>query len=92
VTENNLASQVAALETENKDLQNLLAQSSAAKKEAAEDAKHLRDALLEAAKTVADVAPDQTAKTMTLRIKNAVLFAVDNRSWSAIARRHSVRS
>ena len=76
-TENQQAARIAKLEEANKDVETLLKQSSAEKQEAAEEAKRLRETLMEAAKTVADVVPDKSNKTVTLRIKEAVLFDVD---------------
>jgi len=77
ITENRMASQIEKLESANKDLDGLLKQSSAQKKEAAEEAKRLREALIEAAKTVADVVQNPNDKSISLRIKEAVLFDFD---------------
>ena len=76
-SENQMASRVEKLESENRDLETLLKQSSAQKKEAAEEAKRLRATLIDAAKTVADVIPNPGNDSITLRIKEAVLFDFD---------------
>jgi len=77
-----MASKIEKLESANKDLESLLTQSSTQKKEAAEEAKRLRESLIEAAKTVAEVVPDPANKSTSLRIKEAVLFDFDKSSLS----------
>jgi len=66
ITETEMASKIEKLESANKDLESLLTQSSAQKKEAAEEAKRLRESLIDAAKTVAEVVQDAGNKSPRL--------------------------
>ena len=66
--------QLIAAKGENKDLQQLLKQSSAEKQAAANEAKIIRAALLEAVNTVAEVIPDSKGNPTRIRIRETVLF------------------
>jgi outer membrane protein OmpA-like peptidoglycan-associated protein len=85
-SENEMASRVEKLDSENKDLETLLKQTSAQKKEAAEEAKRLRATLIDAAKTVGEVIPNPGNDSITLRINDAALFDFDKSSLSCDSR------
>lgn len=66
-----------AARDENRDLQGLLKRSSAEKKAAAEEAKLIREKLMETVQTVAEIIPDTRGNPTRIRIREAVLFNRD---------------